>query len=166
MHFFGTRRFTSTSNTEIRWDSVLSIDFCIFLADLFFSVVDVCVKRGPELSTNHHLVVCILKGLNHLITRKQFRTQRAYRIKWELLADKMVRHTFATKVAFLFRKNPDYTKDVETKWDLFKPAVITSTAASCGCKRVGGQMGSEKITGWWNQEVKQAIRAKKTVFRA
>ena len=50
----------------------------------------------------------------------------------ELLADKKVRHTFASKVASLFRELPDYTEEVETKWDLFKSAVITSAAASCG----------------------------------
>ena len=55
----------------------------------------------------------------------------------------MVRHTFASKVAFFFR-------DVETEWDLFKSAIITSAAASYGCKRVGGQTGSEKRTAWWN----------------
>ena len=27
-------------------------------------------------------------------------------------------------------------------------------------------MGSEKITAWWNQEVKEAILAKKTAFRS
>ena len=31
---------------------------------------------------------------------------------------------------------------------------------------MGGQIGSEKRTAWWNQEVKEAIRAKKTAFRA
>ena len=36
----------------------------------------------------------------------------------------------------------------------------------CGCKSVGGQMGGEKRTAWWNQEVKEAIRAEKIVFRA
>ena len=108
------------------------IDFCIVSQDLFSSVVDVCVKRGTELSTDHHLVVCILRGLNHARTRKRFRAQRAYRIKWELLADKKVRHTFASKIAFLFRKLPDYFEDVETEWDLFKSAVITFAAASSG----------------------------------
>ena len=96
---------------------------------------------------------------------KQFRAQRAYRIKWELLANKKVRHTFASKVASLFRGLPDYTEDVETDWDLFKSAVIASAAASCGCKCVEGQMGSEKKTASWNQEVKKAICAKKTAFR-
>ena len=38
-------------------------------------------------------------------------------------------HTFASKVASLFRELPDYTEDVETEWDLFKSAVIIPTAA-------------------------------------
>ena len=77
-----------------------------------------------------------------------------------------MRQTFASKVASLFRELPDYTEDVETEWDLFKSAVITSAADSCGCKRVGGQTGSEKRTAWWNQEVKEAIHAKNIAFRA
>ena len=34
------------------------IDFCIVSSDLFSDVLDVRVKRGAELSTDHHLVVC------------------------------------------------------------------------------------------------------------
>ena len=33
------------------------IDFCIVSSDLFSDVLDVRVKRGAELSTDHHLVV-------------------------------------------------------------------------------------------------------------
>ena len=97
------------------------------------SAIDVHVKRGAELSTEHQQVICIVRGLNHPRTRKQFRAQRVYRIKWELLANKKVRHTFSKKVAFLFSKLPNYTKGIETEWDLFKSPVITSAAASCGC---------------------------------
>ena len=57
------------------------IDFCVVLADLFSSVVDVCVKRRTELFTDHHLAVCILIGLNHSRTRKKFKARRTYRIK-------------------------------------------------------------------------------------
>ena len=39
------------------------------------------------------------------------------------------------------------------QWDLFKPALITSAAASCGCKCVEGQTDSVKRTAWWKQEV-------------
>ena len=94
------------------------IDFCIVSANLFSFMVDVLDKRGAKLSTDHHLVVCILSGLNHPRTRKQFRAGRAYKIKWELPADKKVKHTFASKVASLFRKLPDYIDDVESEWNL------------------------------------------------
>ena len=99
-------------------------------------MVDICVKKGAELSTDHYLVVCNLGGLNQPRTRKQFKTRRAYRIKWELLPDKKLRHIFASKVASLFRELPDYTEDVETEWDIFKSAVITRAAASCCWKQV------------------------------
>ena len=72
---------------------------------------------------------------------------------------------FCKKVAFLIRELPDYTDDVETDWDLFISAVITSAAAGCGCKHVGGQMGGKKRIAWWNQKVREAIRAKKTAFK-
>ena len=77
-----------------------------------------------------------------------------------------MRHTAASKVASVFRELPDYTEDIEIEWELFKLTVITYAAVSCGCKRVGAQMGSEKITGWLKQEVKEAIYAKNTAFRA
>ena len=60
-------------------------------------------------------------------------------MKWELLADKKVRNTFATKVDSLFPDFPDFSENIEIKWDLFKSAVITSTAVSRGYKRMGGQ---------------------------
>ena len=112
------------------------IDFCIFSSELFSSVFDVRVKKGAELCINHHLCLRILRSLNHPKTRIRFRAQRAYRIKWELVADKKVRHTFVSKAAFLLRELPDYIEDVETEWSLFKSTVITSAAASCGCKCV------------------------------
>ena len=42
------------------------IDFCIISADLFSTVSDDRVKRGAELSTDHHQVVCTLKALKPL----------------------------------------------------------------------------------------------------
>ena len=72
-----------------------------------------------------------------------------------------MRHTFASKVASLFRELPDYNEDVETEWVLLKSTVITPAAASCGCKCVEGQMDSEKRTAWWNQEVKEANMLRK-----
>ena len=75
-----------------------SINFCVVSADLLFLWSMFFFKRAG-LSTDHHLVVCILRSLHHPRTRKRFRARREYRIKWELLADKKVGHIFASKVA-------------------------------------------------------------------
>jgi len=49
--------------------------------DLFRSVLDVRVKRGAELSTNHHLVVCNLNLDGHPEPTETWRTRRFWRIK-------------------------------------------------------------------------------------
>ena len=103
------------------------IDFSIVSTDLFSSVVE--VKKGTELSTDYQLLVCMLKDLNYLRTRKEFRAGRAHRVKWELFVKKKMRDTFASKVASLFKEFPDFVEDIETAWDLFKSAMITPAAA-------------------------------------
>ena len=42
---------------------------------------------------------------------------------------------------------------------LYRSALIRSAAESCGRKRLRVVGDSEKRTLWWNQEVKEAIRA-------
>ena len=64
------------------------IDFCIVSTDLFSNVLDVRVKRGAELSTDHHLVVCSLRFLKPRSIRKSLSSRVTYRIKWETLEDK------------------------------------------------------------------------------
>ena len=127
---------------------------------------DVRVKRGAELSTDHHLVVCTLKALKPLKKRKTFRPRETYRIKWESLADKEVRTAFAHNVATKFKELSTSTEDIETEWCLFRIAVITSATNCCGCKSIGGTKSSEKRTPRWNQEVKEAILAKKVAYKA
>ena len=43
--------------------------------------------------------------------------------------------------------------------------MISSAVESCGRKRLRMAAGSEKRTPWWNQNVKEAIRAKKDAFK-
>jgi len=59
--------------------------------DLFSDVLDVRVKRGVELSTDHYLVVCSLRISKPVPSRKSRKSTATYRIKWEALEDKEVR---------------------------------------------------------------------------
>ena len=78
----------------------------------------------------------------------------------------MVRTAFADNIASKFKKLPAFTEDIETLWCLFRTAVIKSATKCCGRKRVGETKRSEKRTPWWNQEVKETIRAKKVAYKA
>ena len=143
------------------------IDFCIVSSDLFSDVLDVRVKRGAELSTDHHLVVCSLRLSKPWPNKRSNRLSVTYRIKWEPLEDKDVRKQFASSISSKFRQLSDVYQDIEKKFRLlFRSAIILSAAESCGRKRLRVADDSEKRTPWWNQEVKEAIRVKKDAFKA
>ena len=59
------------------------IGFCIVSSDLFSDVLDVRLKRGAELSTDHHLVVCSLRLSKPWPNRKSNRSSVTNWIKWE-----------------------------------------------------------------------------------
>ena len=126
--------------------------------------MDVRVKRGAELSTDHHLVVCALRFSEVCWKRKLRKPKVAYRIKWEALENEGVRKEFATRVALKCKQLPDPSEDIETEWTLFKLALISSAVECCGQKRI--RVAVEKRTPWWNQDVKIAIQAKKEAFKA
>ena len=89
-----------------------------------------------------------------------------YRIKWEALKDKKVRKQFASSISSKFRQLPDVSEDIEKEWLLFRSAVISSAIESCARKRLRVAGDSEKRTPRRNQEVKEAIQAKKDAFKA
>ena len=151
-----------------RMDQKSLIDFCIVSSDLFSDVLDVRVKRDAELSTNHHLVVdlCSLQLSKPWPNRKFNKSFVTYWIKWKALVDKEVREQFASTISHNFKQLPDISEDIETKWLLFRSAIISTAAKSCGRKRLSVAGDSKKRTRWCSQEVKKAIRAKKDAFKA
>ena len=106
------------------------IDFCIVSSDLFLELLDVQVKRGAELSTDHHLVVCSPRISKPWPNRKLRRFSVANRIKWEVLADRDVRKQLASSMATKFRQRPKVSEDTEVKWLLFRTAMISSPIES------------------------------------
>ena len=103
----------------------------------------VCIKRKAKLSTDHQPSYLYSKRPEPSKNKETIQSTKSIQNKVGVTSRQKGRHTFASKVASLFKELPDYT-DVETEWDLFKSAVITSAAVSCGCKSVGGQMSSEE----------------------
>ena len=129
------------------------IDFCIASSDLFSEVLDVRVKRGAKLSSNHHLVVCFLRFSKPWQNRKSRRSSVAFKIKWEALADRDVRKQFAFNMAAKLQQLGKVSEDIKMEWSLFRAAMISSAVESSGRKRLRMAAGCEKRTPWWNQDV-------------
>ena len=123
------------------------------------------MNRGDELSTDHHLVVCSLRLSKPWPTRKSNKSSVTYRIKWEAFEDKEVRKQFASSISSKVRQLPNVSEDVEKEWLLFRTAIISSAAESCGRTRLRVTGNSYKRKPQWDQEVKEAIRVKKDAFK-
>ena len=79
--------------------------------------------------------------------------------------NKDVRKTFVGNVSSLFRELPECTEEAEVEWLLFKAVVASTAARVCGRKRLVVANNGKKVTLWWDQDVKDSIRAKKVAYK-
>ncbi|KAK3510810.1 hypothetical protein QTP70_022733 [Hemibagrus guttatus] len=98
----GTHQYTWYQNTLGRRSM---IDLVVVSSDLRPHVLDTRVKRGVELSTDHHLVVSWIR-LRRRMLDKLGRPKRIVRICWECLADPSVRGVFNSHLRESFNQIP------------------------------------------------------------
>ena len=125
--------------------------------------MDVCMKRGAELSIDHRLVVHKLR-LTPSSRMQRIGQKRQNRIRWEALVDEAVRRNFAENVDQRFSRLPLKEGDVETEWSLFRTEILGTATETCGVKRIGPSI-CQKRTPWWNDEVRAVAAEKKAVYR-
>ncbi|KAI3357026.1 hypothetical protein L3Q82_003658 [Scortum barcoo] len=81
------------------------IDFVVVSSDLWPYVLDTRVKRGAELSTDHHLVVSWIRWQRRKLDRPG-RPKRIVRVCWERLAEPSVREVFNSHLRKSFSQIP------------------------------------------------------------
>ncbi|KAI3359350.1 hypothetical protein L3Q82_002627 [Scortum barcoo] len=91
------------------------IDFVVVSSDLRPYVLDTRVKRGAELSTDHHLVVSWLRWQRRKLDRPG-RPKRIVRVCWERLAEPSVREVFNSHLRKSFSQIPREAGDIESEW--------------------------------------------------
>uniref|UniRef100_A0A8C6M635 Reverse transcriptase domain-containing protein n=1 Tax=Nothobranchius furzeri TaxID=105023 RepID=A0A8C6M635_NOTFU len=146
-------------------DRRLIIDFVIVSSDLWPYVLDTRVKRGTELSTDHHLVVSWIRWQGKM-PRRPGRPKSIVRVCWECLAEEPVKTVFNSHLRQSFDRVPRAVGDIDSEWALFHSAIVEAAVASCGRKVAGVSRGGNPRTRWWTSEVRGAVRLKKEVCRA
>ncbi|TWW70386.1 hypothetical protein D4764_18G0011920 [Takifugu flavidus] len=112
------------------------IDFVVVSSDLRPHVLDTRVKRGAELSTDHHLVV-----------------------SW-------LRWSFNSRLRESFDHVPGEAGDIESEWTVFRASIVEAADRCCGRKVVGACCGGNARTRWWTPAVRDAVKLKKESYRA
>ena len=175
---FCARHGLSITNTMFRHKSVhmctwhqdtlgrsSMIDFIIVSSDLRPHVLDTRVKRGAELSTDHHLVVGWLRWWGRMPVRPG-RPKRIVRVCWERLAESPVRRSFNSHLRQNFDHVPGEAGDIESEWAMFRASIVEAADRSCGRKVVGACRGGNPRTRWWTPAVGDAVKLKKESYKA
>ncbi|KAI3377047.1 hypothetical protein L3Q82_000049 [Scortum barcoo] len=105
------------------------IDFVVVSSDLRPYVLDTRVKRGAELSTDHHLVVSWIRWQRRKLDRPG-RPKRIVRVCWERLAEPSVREVFNSHLRKSFSQIPREAGDIESEWTMFSASIVDSLQCS------------------------------------
>ncbi|XP_076588427.1 uncharacterized protein LOC143321733 [Chaetodon auriga] len=141
------------------------IDFVVVSSDLRRYVLDKWVKRGAELSTDHHLVVSWIRWQERKWDRLG-RPKCTVRVCWERLAEPAVREVFNSHLQESFDQIPREVGDIESEWTMFSTSIVDAAICSCGRKVAGACRGGNPRTRWWTPEVRDAVKPKKESYRA
>ncbi|KAK3533011.1 hypothetical protein QTP70_006237 [Hemibagrus guttatus] len=139
------------------------IDFVVVSSDLWPHVLDTRVKRGAELSTNHHLVVSWIR-LRERMPDRLGRPKRIVRVCWERLTDPSVRGVFNSHLRESFNQILREVGDIESEWTMFSSSIVDAAIRSCGRKVSGAGRGGNPRTQWWTLEVRDAVKLKKESY--
>ena len=119
------------------------IDFVIISSDLRPYVLDTRVKRGAELSTDHHLVVSWVEWREKPLDRPG-KPKRVVRVNWERLEEAQVQEAFNSHLQRSFSGIPVEVGDIA----VFKASIAEAAAGRCGLKVLGASRGGNQCSKW------------------
>uniref|UniRef100_A0AAR2KE64 Endonuclease/exonuclease/phosphatase domain-containing protein n=1 Tax=Pygocentrus nattereri TaxID=42514 RepID=A0AAR2KE64_PYGNA len=141
------------------------IDFVVVSSDLRPCVLDTRVKRGAELSTDHHLVVSWIRWWGKMPVRPG-KPKCIVRVCWERLAEEPVRLIFNSHLCQNFDQISGEVGDIDSEWAMFRSSIAEAADCSCGRKVVGACRGGNPRTRWWTPQVRDVVKLKKESYRA
>ncbi|XP_013872670.1 uncharacterized protein LOC106523692 [Austrofundulus limnaeus] len=138
------------------------ITFVIESLDLKLYVLDTLVKRGAELSTDHHLVVSWIRWQGRLPDRPG-KPKRIVRVKWEHLAEPPCLFDLQLPPpGSFFYISQGSSGTWNPKGSCSGPPLQMQLP---GLKVIGACCDGNQRTCWWTPVVMEAIRLKEEAFR-
>lgn len=128
-------------------------------------VRDVRVKRGLEINSDHYALVAVMNREKEQtrrdnITNPQHITVKTYKLREKETANKykqIEEELIAEAVQTVQYQN------IEQTWETFKNILLTATKLACGTNSINK---NRKQTRWWNKEIKEQVKIKKSKWLA
>ena len=145
------------------------IDYVIVNRNYRNEVTDTRVRRGPEIYSDHFLVLSKLriKGIVNKSSRKGSKAKvvkeviKVYRLRNKEIAEI---YREKTEKELAEARGINSKTDIENQWKAIRDVMIRVAKQTCGKIMVGGE-GTKKQTKWWSAEIKAEVKLKKQEWK-
>ncbi|KAI4470863.1 hypothetical protein MML48_1g12197 [Holotrichia oblita] len=138
------------------------IDYILVQKERRQEVMDVKIRRGAEIYSDHYLLTAKIKG--NTIKRKRKIKSEHISIRTYKLREKDVALTYRNITEQKLQEaydNIEKTK-LNEAWNIFKNITIESAIDVCG---IFNRKSQNKQTAWWNDEIKEEVKKKKLQWK-
>ena len=163
-----TNTFYQHRETQIytwyKWNNIdvsSQIDFTLARCRMRCNIRDSRAIPNAGLDTDHRPVIT-----TSVIEKKRKVTKKKKQLE-RLNMHKLQDEEVQTKIKCIISEKLDHIDptilNVDEAWDSFKTVLLDTIREACGIKKTGGR--NRKATAWWNEEVKDAIKEKKKLYK-
>lgn len=139
------------------------IDYILVAKNRKNTIKDIKVMRGPEIGSDHYLLLLKTKNIKQNNTTKatnqndtKYEKIRTYKLNDSEIAEQY-KQQLKTKWKALQEE-----QDIETVWTNFEKTLLQTTREVCGSYT---RNRNKKQTMWWSHEIKKEIEAKKKYWK-
>lgn len=135
------------------------IDYILVEEDNRQIVLDTKVRRGPEIDSDHYLVITKLREeLEEKNEHKRDKVIEYESIRTYKLLEQESAIRYKNTLDKKCKNEQDEGRNVEELWNYFKNAVLETAKEICGITR---KTNKNRQTAWWSEEIKTQVRIKK-----
>lgn len=141
------------------------IDYILVQEGIRSAVIDVKVRRGAEIGSDHHLLVANIQNEDNYSNQRE---KKGLRIEFELIK------SFKLRDSETAEKYSEYVKTeaekimkvnsecLEELWESFSNILLNAARKACGVGRVTNR---KRQTAWWSEDVKEQVKRKKQAWQ-
>ncbi|XP_035664606.1 uncharacterized protein LOC118408089 [Branchiostoma floridae] len=155
----------SHTQTWYRWSDMTvssQIDFILTKASRITTVQDARAVPNAGLDTDHRPVLMSMTGKTNWNRRRKLTHEPQINLN-KLRKNMDIQEEIKRKITERLEQEDTRDKSAEETWCIFRDTLLDCLKNTCGKKRHG--KGQRKATKWWNDEVKEAVREKKRLYK-